>query len=131
SINAMKSALEKAGAAVKRVAQNRGVTLKDGSVVTADGQLTGTQSIVYDAVVSILPMAEAETLVHEAAAVDWFRDAFGHLKAFAACQGTHKILEAAGIKPDAGVVAPEDVKAFIELAKTRQWKREPTLRALA
>jgi catalase len=131
SINAMKSALDKAGAAVKLVAQKRGVTLKDGSYVTADGQLAGTPSIVFDGVVSILPMAEAEKLVHEAAAVDWFRDAFGHLKAIAACKGTHKILEAAGIKPDAGVVAPEDIKAFIKLAKTRQWKREPTLRTLA
>jgi len=131
SINAMKSALDKAGASVKLVAQKRGVTLKDGSYVTADGQLAGTPSIVFDGVVSILPMAEAEKLAQEAAAVDWFRDAFGHLKAIAACKGTHKILEAAGIKPDAGVVAPEQVQAFIKLAKTRQWQREPTLRTLA
>ena len=131
SIDAMKIALNQAGAAVKLVAQKRGVTLKDGSYVTADGQLAGTPSIVFDGVVSILPMTAAEKLVHEAAAVDWFRDAFGHLKAIAACKGTHKILEAAGIVPDVGVVAPEDINAFIELAKTRQWEREPGLRTLA
>lgn len=131
SIDAMKNAVEKAGAQVKLVAQKRGVTLKNGTYVTADGQLAGTPSIVFDGVVSILPMAEAEKLVNEAAAVDWFRDAFGHLKVIAACKGTHKILEAAGITPDAGVVAPEDIKAFIKLAKTRQWAREPKLRNLA
>ncbi len=131
TIDAMKKALTKAGAACKLVAQKRGVTLKDGTSVTADGQLAGTPSIVFDGVVSILPMAEAEKLVKEAAAIDWFRDAFGHLKAIAACKGTHKILEAAGIEPDAGVVAPEDTKGFIKLAKTRQWDREPKIRTLA
>ncbi len=131
SLSAMKTALGQAGAMVKLVAQKRGVTLSDGTYVTADGQLAGTPSVVFDGVVSILPMAEAEKLVHEAAAIDWFRDAFGHLKAIAACKGTHKILQAAGIVPDAGVVAPEDINAFIDLAKTRQWAREPGVRTLA
>ncbi len=40
------------------------------------------------------------------------------------------ILEAGGITVDAGVVTPEQVDAFIALAKTRQWKREPKVRAL-
>ena len=40
-------------------------------------------------------------LATEAAAVDWFRDAFGHLKAIAACNGTREhLFKAAGIKPD-------------------------------
>ena len=74
----------------------------------------------------------AQVLAKEAAAVDWFRDAFGHLKAIAACGGTRKhILSAAGIKPDKGVVEPDDVAGFIALAKTRQWAREPKLRTLA
>jgi len=64
--------------------------------------------------------------------VDWFRDAFGHLKAIAACNGTREhLFKAAGIAPDKGVVAPEDTAAFIKLAMTRQWAREPTLRTLA
>ena len=71
-------------------------------------------------------------LAKEAAAVDFVRDAFGHLKAIAACGGTRKhILSAAGIKPDKGVVEPDDVAGFIALAKTRQWAREPKLRTLA
>ena len=88
--------------------------------------------MLFDAVASVLTPAEAEKLAKEAAAIDWFRDAFGHLKAIAACGGTRQhILKAAGIKPDAGMVEPEDVKGFIALAKTRQWAREPKLRTLA
>ena len=74
---------------------------------------------------------EAMKLAKESAATDWFRDAFGHLKAIAACKGTHAILKAAGIKPDRGVVPPEDVQAFLALAQTRQWAREPKIRTLA
>jgi catalase len=70
-------------------------------------------------------------LAAEAAAVDWFRDAFGHLKAIAACQGTQAVLDAGGVPRDAGVFDPEDTAGFLEAAKTRQWQREPTLRTLA
>ncbi|HEY0200606.1 MAG TPA: catalase HPII, partial [Burkholderiaceae bacterium] len=70
-------------------------------------------------------------LAQEAAAVDWFRDAYGHLKAIAACKGSQPIVQAAGIVADAGVVDPKDIAAFIAAAKTRQWEREPKLRTLA
>ena len=80
---------------------------------------------------SYLDTATAAQLAKEGAAVDWFRDAFGHLKAIAACQGTQQILEAGCVKPDKGVVDPKDVAKFIKLAKTRQWAREPNVRTLA
>ena len=128
---AMKKAAEKAGATVKIVAPKIAVTLSDGKVQAADGQLAGTPSVLFDAVVSMVPLEEGAKLANEAAAVDWFRDAFGHLKAIAACEGTRLILKAGGIKPDAGVVDPADIDAFLALAKTRQWKREPKLRTLA
>ena len=71
-------------------------------------------------------------LAKEAAAVDWFRDAFGHLKTIAACPATREhIFKAGGIKPDAGVVFPEDTGTFLKLARTRHWDREPKVRDLA
>ena len=70
-------------------------------------------------------------LAKEAAAVDWFRDAFGHLKAIAACKGTQPILDKAGVEPDAGVLAIDDVEGFLAAARTRQWDREPKVRTLA
>ena len=47
-----------------------------------------------------------------------------------ACKGTRMILAAGGVEPDAGVVYPEEIPAFIALAKTRQWAREPKVRSL-
>ena len=128
----LRKALEKAGATVKIVAPKvGGAVLKDGTLLPADGQLQGTPSVVFDAVASILSPEMGEQLAKEAAAVDWFRDAFGHLKAIAACKGTQAILQAGGIEPDAGVVAPADAEGFIAAAQTRQWAREPQVRTLA
>jgi catalase len=129
-VAALRKAAEAAGAAVKLVAPKVSVTLKDGKALAVDGQLAGTPSVLFDAVASVLSLEQAQKLTTEAAAVDWFRDAFGHLKAIAACKGTQLILKAGGISPDAGVVDPKEVKQFIELAKTRQWAREPKLRTL-
>ena len=130
-VEALRSAARKAGAQVKLVAPRLSVSDADGHPVDVDGQLAGTPSAMFDAVASVLSMEEGARLAREACAVDWFRDAFGHLKAIAACEGTRAILKAGGIKPDAGVVTPDQVQAFIALAKTRQWKREPKLRTLA
>lgn len=130
AIAAIRKAAEAAGAQVKLVAPKVGVTLKDGKTLAADGQLAGTPSVLFDAIASVLEPGEALKLSRQAGAVDWFREAFGHLKAIAACKGTHQILRAGGITPDAAVVDPKDVKQFIELAKTRYWAREPTLRQL-
>lgn len=128
----LRKALEKVGATVKIVSPKvGGAVLKDGTLLPADGQLQGTPSVVFDAVASILSPDMGAMLAKEAAAVDWFRDAFGHLKAIAACKGTQAILQAGGIEPDAGVVDPADAQGFIAAAQTRQWEREPKVRTLA
>jgi len=129
-VAALRKAAEAAGAQVKIVAPKVSVTLKGGKAIAVDGQLAGTPSVLFDAVASVLDPDEALKLSKEACAVDWFRDAFGHLKAIAACKGTQQILKAGGIRPDAGVVDPKDVAKFIALAKTRQWAREGKLRTL-
>ena len=131
-VSAIRAAARKAGAQVKLVAPKLSFKDAGGKRIDADGQLAGTPSTLFDAVASVLTPEAAEMLSRDGAAVDWFRDAFGHLKAIAACGGTRKwIFKAAGLKPDAGVFEPEDVVGFIEAAKTRQWKREPKIRSLA
>ena len=131
SVNTLTAAAKKAGAKVKLVAPK--VTVRDskGKTIKIDGQLAGTPSTVFDAVASVLSLEEGKRLSREGAAVDWFRDAFGHLKAIAACNGTRLILNAGGITQDAGIVKPEETAAFLKLAATRQWAREPQVRTLA
>ncbi|MDH1290837.1 catalase [Comamonas terrigena] len=132
SVAAMRKALEAAKASVKLIAPRLGdIRLSDGKEAAIDGQLAGSPSAQFDAVASIIPLESGKKLAKQAAAQNWFRDAFGHLKAIAACKGTHAILDAAGVKPDAGVVDPSDTKAFVKAAVSRIWEREPSLRSLA
>ncbi|WP_284337053.1 catalase [Comamonas sp. NoAH] len=132
SIGALRAAIEAEKATVKIIAPKiGGATLSDGKHLAADGQLAGSPSALFDAVASVLPIESGEKLSKDAAAQDWFRDAFGHLKAVAACKGTQAILKAAGVKPDKGFFDPEDVANFVEGAKYRYWDREPKIRTLA
>ncbi len=105
--------------------------LSDGSMLKADGQLAGTPSVLFDAVAVILSESGSKALATEASAIDFVRDAFGHLKAIAIDAGGQNLLQAAGVKPDSGVLKAADLEAFIAAAKTRQWAREPGVRTLA
>jgi len=132
TVKALRKAAEDAGACVKIVAPKvGGATLSDGRKQAADGQLAGTPSILFDAVAVVLSTTAGKALAKEAAAVDWLRDAFGHLKAIAFDSGAQPVLQAGGIAKDAGVVSAADSGGFIRAAKTRQWDREPKLRTLA
>jgi len=131
-VASIRQAATDAGATVKIVAPKVGGTqLADGSRLAADGQLAGTPSVMFDAVAVLLSSAGAQALGKEAAAIDFVRDAFGHLKAIAIDEGGQALLQTAGVAPDAGVVRAQDTAAFIAAAKTRQWAREPGLRTLA
>ena len=132
AINKIKMAAIDANATVKVIAPKvGGATLADGSMLAADGQLAGTPSVLFDAVAVILSDEGAKTLLVEGAAIDFVRDAFGHLKAIAADKGGHALLKKAGVGQEAGVVDTNDKDAFIAAAKTRQWGRERSIRILA
>jgi catalase len=107
------------------------VKLAGGSVLMADGQLAGTPSVLFDAVAVILSDEGAKALSTESAAIDFVRDAFGHLKAIAVDKGGRTLLGSANVGPDAGVVDTNEPDAFIAAAKTRQWDREKSVRMLA
>ena len=75
-------------------------------------------------------------LAKEAAAVDWLRDAFGHLKVIGHVAALRRCSQKASVEPDAdaGVVAldprSKGVAAFVNAARQhRIWEREPTLRS--
>ena len=103
----------------------------DSNKLKVDGQLAGTPSVLFDAVAVVLSDEGAKTLSMESAAIDFVRDAFGHLKAIAADKGGQMLLKAANVEQDAGVVDAKDKDAFITAAKTRQWTREKSVRTLA
>ncbi|HEY3380054.1 MAG TPA: catalase-related domain-containing protein, partial [Armatimonadota bacterium] len=132
AIKKIQQAAIKAGATVKIIAPKVGeVKLAGGSVLAADGQLAGTPSVLFDAVGVILSEEGARALSRESAAIDFVRDAFGHLKAIAADAGGQALLRQANIEHDAGIVDANDTDRFLAAAKTRQWDREKSVRTLA
>ncbi len=132
-VDAVKAAAEGAGATVKIVAPKiGGVKLKGGKRLKADGQLAGTPSVMFDAVAIVLSEAGCAELLTEGAAVDFAKDAFGHLKAIGVTAEAQPLLDKAGVEADAGVIdVSTDAKAWLAPAATRQWDREPKVRTLA
>ncbi|RZA34016.1 MAG: hypothetical protein EOP92_17835 [Lysobacteraceae bacterium] len=108
-----------------------GARLSDGSLQAADGQLAGTPSVLFDAVALVLSEEGGKKLESEAAAIDFVRDAFGHLKTIAHDDGAAGLLRVAGIQPDAGVLAASAAKELVAAAGTRHWDREAAVRTLA
>ena len=131
-IERIKKAATDAGATVKIVAPKvGGAKLDTGLMLAVDGQLAGTPSVLFDAVAVILSDEGAKALATESAAIDFVRDAFGHLKAIAVDKGGQAFLKIANVGQDAGVVDANDRETFIAAAKTRQWDREKSVRTLA
>jgi len=131
-VRALRKAVIDADASVKIIAPKvGGVKLADGSRLAADGQLAGTPSLFFDAVAIVIGNDGAKSLVNEAAAIDFARDAFGHLKTIALDAGGRRLFEKAGLAADKGVLDAKDAKAFVGAAKKRHWAREPSVRTLA
>ncbi len=111
-----------------------GVTDDGGKKVVPDHALSSAPSVFFDAVVLALSEDGATQLATQAAAVDFVRDAFGHLKIIGFAPGATSLLQAAGIsdKADEGLVSlatKGGARAFVSAAKQhRIWSREPSLR---
>ncbi len=109
-----------------------GVTGSDRTHVEADGALSASASVFYDAVVILASEAGAKDLATQAGAIDWTANAFAHLKVIGHTAAAQVLLDRANVKPDAGIVPLKDRKtvgAFIKAAKHgRIWDREPSLR---
>jgi catalase len=128
--------VEKEGAALAVIAAKiGGVKTRRGKTLPADQALSGAPSIFFDAVAVLTSEKGASLLVKEAAAIDWLRDAFGHLKVIGHDETAAPLLEKAAVPADAdnGVVAlggRSGPAAFIKAAKQQRiWEREPTLRS--
>lgn len=129
-LDAVADAVAKAGAKAILVAPKvGGAVLADGSLRKADGQLAGTPSPIFDAVAIVLSPDGCQSLLTEAAAIQFIMDAFGHLKAIGTSKAAKPLLDRVGIAPDEGVTGLGT--EFIKAATRRFWDREPSVRQLA
>jgi catalase len=134
-VDSLKKAVTSAGAKLTIIAPKiGGASCDGGKPVAADEALRGAPSVLFDAVVLALGPGGAATLAKEAAAIDFVRDAFGHLKIIGFTEEARPLFAAAGVpaEADAGMVgigAKGGVNAFVEAAKQhRIWSREPSVR---
>jgi len=128
-IDRVKAAVEADGGKAMLIAPKVGGIKLKGGTLKADGQLAGTPSVLFDAIAIVLTREAASRLTEEAAAVDFVRDAFGHLKAIGCTADADPLLEKAGIVRDEGVTGLD--KKFIVAAGKRFFDREPKVRTLA
>ncbi len=132
-VEEVKAAVIAQGAKPKVIAPKLNVKLDGGKPQPIDGQLAGSPSVIFDAIAVVLTKDGTAMLLKEGAAVDFVKDAFGHLKAIAFTADAKPLLDKAGVEPDAGIIelGSEGADAFVDQAKTRQWDREPNVRMLA
>ncbi|MEJ7602683.1 MAG: catalase [Kofleriaceae bacterium] len=131
-VDKLRAAVTKEGAMFELVAPKVGLTVAaDGTEVAADHMISGGPSVIFDAVL-VVPGAEAiPDLLGESAALDWVSDAFVHCKVIGTVATAQPLLEAARVKPDAGVIdlGGKGIATFIDTAKRgRIWNREPSVR---
>ena len=131
TLAALKAEAKAQGASVMIVSQKvGGATLSDGSVQKADGQLAGTPSLVFDAVVITTGKEGFDKLIDDPAALEFAGLAWSHLKALGLCPGGRKILEKANGGQDAFTLDVADAKGIVAKLADRAWDREPKLRPL-
>lgn len=110
-----------------------GVINQAGNLLEADFALSAAPSIFFDAVAVLASEDGAKMLSAEAAAVDWVRDAVGHLKVVGHTESAAPLLAAASVQPDAGIIpvnAKASIRQFVaEAKKGRAWDRELKLRS--
>ena len=130
-LEALRDALDKEGAELAIVAPKiGGPRLKSGKRLPADMALSGAPSVFFDAVVIFASAEGIKPLLKNSAAVDWVRDAFGHLKVIGQTAAAHPLFVKAGIADDLdeGVIeldARASIGQYIEAAKQqRVWDRE-------
>lgn len=133
----IKAAVEDAGATLQFVAPKiSGVQTAGGKLLPVDHQVAGGPSILFDAVILIPSQEGGAQLALQAEAVNFLRDAYGHLKVIAYLPAAAPILVKAGmsdVSPDSdpGLISLErsSVADFIRSASAgRIWDREPSVR---
>ncbi len=129
-VMALKTAAKAEGADFAVIAPKvGGAKAADGTMIMGDFQLAGGSSVLFDTVFLALSEEGGTMLAKESAAVAFVADAFAHLKVIGATAGAKKLLDRAGVQPDAGVVSGGDAKTYVQkAAEGRIWAREPEVR---
>jgi catalase len=107
-----------------------GIHADDGTLYPGDGALSGTPSVLFDAIAIVVSEEGAEKLARDPAARDFIADAVAHKKFIAYVPAAEKLLlKAGGLEaPDQGCIVLKgsaDVVTFLGTCqKLRVWERD-------
>lgn len=128
-VEALRTALEKEGAELAIVAPKiGGVRPKSEKPRAVHMALSGAPSVSFDAVAIFASAEGVKTLLKNSAAIDWIRDAFGHLKVIGYTAAARPLFGTAGIADDLdeGVIeldARASIAQYVEVTKRqRVWE---------
>jgi catalase len=110
-----------------------GARTAGGELVPAQHAIAGGPSVLFDAVAVVAGGASVAELLAEPAAISWVGDAFLHCKVIGVVAAGRPLLDAARVRPDAGVIdlTGDSIETFIAAAKQgRLWAREAAPRRL-
>jgi catalase len=136
-VSELKAAVEAAGGKVEIIAPAiGGVITATGDPIAADHRIDGGPSCLFDAVAILPSDGGGAKLALHAAAVDFLRDAFGHLKVIGYLPAAAPLFVKGGVNDatpdtDPGLIAfpSATVKEFVEAASAgRIWAREAMVR---
>ncbi len=122
------------GAMLEVIAPHAGpLELSSGDTIMPEHFLAGAPSVLFDTVVIAPSEQGVQVLMGQAAAIDWIRDAYAHLKVIGFNKVSVPMLEQANLEPkgDEGIVSVEgaDFDDFVNSAKKyRIWSRESMIR---
>ena len=103
------------------------------ATVTPDHAIAGAPSVLFDTVAVVVCEPDIEALKRQAAALNFLRDAYAHLKFIGFTAASTPLLDEAGIDIDDAVIeldTRDDAAAYVEAAKAgRFWPRAKAIKA--
>lgn len=135
-LKAIRSTAKSEGALCEIVTPKIGkINTSSGASETPDHFLEGAPSALFDTVIVAPSEKNVDELQNNAAAIDWIRSAYSHLKAIGYNEAAVPLFERADVNTDneTGVIdiTSHDLGEFVEQAKEhRIWKRESHVRGV-
>ena len=130
----LRASAEAEGAVAQVIGPTIGKLKASGNAtVTPDHAIAGAPSVLFDTVVVAVCEPDIEALKRQAAALNFVRDAYAHLKFIGFTTASMPLLDAAGIAVDDAVVemeTGEDAAAYVKAARQgRFWSRAMAIKA--
>jgi len=133
-LDQLQAAAEAEGAALELIGPHIGaVKSSSHETVTPHHAIAGAPSVLFDTVVLAVSESGVESLKQQAAALNFIRDAYAHLKVIGFVMDARPLLDMAGVKTDDGILevdTPDGTIAYVEAAKNgRLWARANVIKA--